>query len=138
MVIKRITVSHYFNPFPADIFTLYPLKASGSKFFQMFDIFLLLPCFTYGLAFQVISKKPLCSKYFTRNSKRFLYENDRKSNFYKFSCKFASTPILSFRRNKKQEINFQHVGDLVEKYFCFLFIESRALVQRYAEINRLL
>ena len=65
--------------------------------------------------FQVISNKAPCNKDFT---KRRLGGNI----FYKFSYKFALIPFLSFRRNEKQEPNFQHVVGLVTRkiyVFCF-------------------
>ena len=46
---------------------------------------------------------------------RFLYENNRNYNSYKFSYKFDFIPVLSFRRNQKQEPKFQQVGDLVTR-----------------------
>ena len=46
---------------------------------------------------------------------RFLYGNNRNYNSYKFSYKFAFTSSLSFRRNQKQESNFEQVGDLVTR-----------------------
>ena len=46
---------------------------------------------------------------------RFLYENNRNYNSYKFSYKFDFIPVLSFRRNQKQELKFQQVGDLVTR-----------------------
>ena len=44
-----------------------------------------------------------------------LFENNHKSNFYKFSYNFAYMSVLSFRRNQKQESNFQQVGDVVTR-----------------------
>ena len=52
---------------------------------------------------------------------RFLYENNRNYNSYKFGYKFGFIPVLSFRRNQKEESNFQQVGDLVTRnisVFC--------------------
>ena len=46
---------------------------------------------------------------------RFLYENNRDYNSYKFSYKFDFNPVLPFHRNEKQEPEFQQVGDLVTK-----------------------
>ena len=68
----------------------------------------------------------------------FLYENNRDYNSYKFNCKFAFIPFLLFRRNQKQESNFQQVGGQAKRNISFLFIVSRALLQKYAEFNRLL
>lgn len=64
--------------------------------------------------------------------KTFLYEDNCNYNFFKFNQKFTFFPFLSFCRNKKQQSNFQQAGGLVtNKYFCFLFTESRALFQRH-------
>ena len=50
-----------------------------------------------------------------------------------------SSLFLTFHRNQKQESNSQQVGGLVTRNsFVFLVIASRALLQRYAEFNRLL
>ena len=73
--------------------------------------------------FQVISEKT-CSKDFTRNLRETFIENNHKSNYYKFSYKFAYIPVLPFRRNQKQKLNFQEVGDLVMRNtsaFCLRF-----------------
>ena len=48
---------------------------------------------------------------------RFSDENDRNYNSYKFSYKFVFIPCMSFRRNQKQESNFQQVSDLVTRNF---------------------
>ena len=45
----------------------------------------------------------------------FFHENNGNYNNYKFSHKFAFIPFLSFRRNLKQESNFQQVGGLVTR-----------------------
>ena len=49
----------------------------------------LLKAFIYGFVLQVISRKTLCSKHFTRNSRDITYENNRNYNSYKF-------PLVSF------------------------------------------
>ena len=46
---------------------------------------------------------------------RFLYQNNRNYNSYKLSYKFDFIPVLSFRRNQKQESKFQQIGDLVTR-----------------------
>ena len=44
--------------------------------------------------------------------------------------------FLCFHRNQKQESSFQQVGRLlIRNIFAFLFIASRALLQRYAELK---
>ena len=56
---------------------------------------------------------------------RFLYENNRNYNSYKFSYKFTFIPCLSFHRNQKQASNFQQVGDLVTRnisVFCLQWV----------------
>ena len=66
-------------------------------------------------------KKHCVAKILQGISERFLYENNRNYNSYKFSYKAAFLPVLSFRRNKKLESNFQQVGGLVTKnisVFC--------------------
>ena len=70
--------------------------------------------------------------------KTILYENNRNNNSYKFSYKFTFLFFLSFRRNQKQESNFQQVGVLLTRNIVvFLFIASRAPLQTYAKCNRL-
>ena len=62
----------------------------------------------------------------------FLYENNRNFNSNKFGKKVNF--ILSFHRNRKKRIQFLiswWSGN--EIYFSFLVIESRSLLQRYAE-----
>ena len=46
--------------------------------------------------------------------------------------------FLSFRRNQKQESNFQQAGGLVTRNISVLFIASRGLLQSHAEFNRTL
>ena len=65
--------------------------------------------------FQVISEKTLLARILQEILERFLYENNRNYNSYKISYKFDFIPVLSFRRNQKQESNFQQVGDLVTR-----------------------
>ena len=51
---------------------------------------------------------------------RFLYENNRNYNCYKFIYKFAFIPFLPFFKNQTQESNSRQVGDLVTfKVFVF-------------------
>ena len=66
-----------------------------------------------------------------------MYENDRIYISCKCSYKFVFIPFLSFHRNQKQAFLASWWSGN-EKYFCMLFIASRALFQRYAEFNRLL
>ena len=61
---------------------------------------------------------------------KFLYENNRNYNSYKFSYKFDFIPVLSFRRNQKQESKFQQVGDLVTRNispFCLYRLYFKAM-----------
>ena len=67
--------------------------------------------------------------------KAFLKNN--YNNSYKFSNEFAFIYLLSFRKNPKQESSFS-LWSGKKKYFCFLFIASRAVLRRYAEFNKLL
>ena len=51
-------------------------------------------------------------------------------NSYKFSYKFDFIPVLSFRRNQKQESKFQQVGDLVTRNispFCLYRLYFKAM-----------
>ena len=64
--------------------------------------------------FQVISEKTLKQRFY-KEFERFLYENNRNYNPYKFSYKVTFIPVLSFYRNQKQKSNFQHVGGLVTR-----------------------
>ena len=68
-----------------------------------------------------------------------LYENNIICNSHRFSYKFAFILIFSFLTNQNQESVFQQSwwsGN--EKYFCFLFVASRAVLQSHDELNRLL
>ena len=68
----------------------------------------------------------------------FLHENNRNYNSYRFIYKFTFILFLSFLTNQKYESGFQQVGPSSnEKYFCFLFIVSRALLQNHAKFTRL-
>ena len=60
---------------------------------------------------QVISEKTLCRKVLQGVLERFLYDNNRNYNSYKFDV----IPVLSFRSNQKQESDFQQDGDLVTR-----------------------
>ena len=52
---------------------------------------------------------------------------------------FVFILLFTFLTNQKKESGFQHVDGVVnEKYFCFLFIVSRALLQSNTEFNRIL
>ena len=96
-------------------------------------------CFIYNFVIQVISKKGLCSKGFTSNLiwKRYIHENNRIYNSYRFSYKFAFIQFMSFQTKPKTRIWFlASCSSANEKYFCFLVIASRAL--SCAEFNRLL
>ena len=69
----------------------------------------------------------------------FLHENNRNYNCYKFSCKFCFHPPFHLSYKPKKRIWFSAswwCGN--EKYFCFLFIVSRALLQSHTEFNRIL
>ena len=78
------------------------------------------PCFIYCFKSQVISEKHCVAKVLQWVWEILLYENKRNYNSYKFSWKFAFIPFLSFRRNQKQESNFQQVEGLItRKIPCF-------------------
>ena len=111
------------------------LKASKSnhtkwKVFQFMCTYLaricwvlLASCFIYNLVFQLISEKTLCSKDLTISlidifMNNFIYDS------YKFTCKFAFIPFLSFRRVQKQEPNSQQVRGLVTRNISVLFVYS--------------
>ena len=83
----------------------------------------LASCFIYSLVFQLISEKTLCSKDLTISlidifMNNFIYDS------YKFTCKFAFIPFLSFRRVQKQEPNSQQVRGLVTRNISVLFVYS--------------
>ena len=63
------------------------------------------------LCFKWAVEKHCVAKILQWISERFLCENNRYYNSYKFSYKFDFIPVFSFRRNQKQEYNFQQVGD---------------------------
>ena len=66
-------------------------------------------------------KKKSVAEILQRIRETFLYENNRNYNSYKFNCKFAFIPFLLFRRNQKQESNFQQVGGQAKRnisVFC--------------------
>ena len=52
-------------------------------------------------------------------------------------CKISLLCMTFIETKSKNEI-FSNMVVWNEKWFCFLFIASRALLQRYAEFNRLL
>ena len=82
------------------------------------------------LCFKGSVKKHCIAKILQGIWERFLYENNRNYNFYKFSYKFTFIPFLSFHRNQKQESDFQQIGGLVTRNsFAFGCRES-------AEFNR--
>ena len=47
------------------------------------------------------------------NLREISYENNSNQNFYKFINKIVFVIFLSFRKNQKQESNFQEVGWLL-------------------------
>ena len=52
---------------------------------------------------------------------------------------FVFILLFTFLTNQKKESGFQQVDGVVnEKYFCFLFTVSRALLQSHTEFNRIL
>ena len=66
----------------------------------------------------------------------FLHENNRHYNPYRFSYNFFYT---LFTLSYKPRIWFSASWwSSNEKYFCFLFISSRTLLQNHGEFNRLL
>ena len=72
---------------------------------------------------------------------RFLRENNRNYNSYKFSYKFDLIPVLSCRRNQKQESKFQQLGDLVTKNisaFCLwrvaLYFKGTANLKGFSDM----
>ena len=60
-------------------------------------------------------EKHCVAKILQKILERFLHENNRNYNFYKFGYKFDLIPVLSFRRNQKQESKFQQVRDLATR-----------------------
>ena len=63
--------------------------------------------------------------------KHFLRENNCNFNSYKFSYKFVFIPSLSFRRNEKQELNFQQVGGLITRNISVFCLQRVALLLKY-------
>ena len=89
------------------------------------------------LRFQLTIEKTLRNKVFARYLRNLLYKNNWNYNSCKFGYKFAFVIFLFFPRNQKEDSNFLQVSCLVIKtFFAFLFIASRTLLQRHAEINR--
>ena len=83
-------------------------------------------CFIYNFVFQVWVKGHCVAKILHVIWETFLYKNSYDFRF-----------VISYETRSK--INF--LGgwwSSNEKYFCSLFVESRAILQRYAEFNRLL
>ena len=74
-------------------------------FYKLFTVL----CFKWSV------KKHCVARILQGILERFLRENNRNYNSYKFSYKFDLIPVLSCRRNQKQESKFQQLGDLVTK-----------------------
>ena len=73
------------------------------------------------LCFKWSVKKKCVAKVLQGVWERFLYENNHKSDFYKFNNKLADIPVLPFPRNQKQELNFQQ--DLATRiFFCLYWV----------------
>ena len=75
-------------------------------------------------------KNPCVAKIFLAAWGTFLCQNDCNYTSYKFSHQFAFITFCDFHRNEKQKNNFSpscYPGN--EKYFCFLLIVIRALLQ---------
>ena len=68
----------------------------------------------------------------------FSHENNRNYNSYIFSYEFAFIHFLCFLTNKTRTRFSASWWSSNEKYFCFLFVASRILLQRYAKFNRFL
>ena len=94
-------------------------------------------CFIYSFNSSDQCKKTLCTKGFSSNL-RFLHQNNHNYNSYRFSYKFVFILFLSFLTSQKQGSSFQKSwwsGN--DKYCCFLFIVSRALLKSHAVFDRL-
>ena len=68
----------------------------------------------------------------------FLHEKNRNYHSYRFSYKFS---FIFFLFSYKPKIRIRFSASWwsgTEKYFCFLFIASRALLQSHAQFNRIL
>ena len=83
--------------------------------------------FVYGVVFQVISRKTLCSKDFAKNLRGFLYENNRNYNSFKFIYKFIFISFSSFRRNERQKLNFWQVSGLATRNISLFCLKEIAL-----------
>ena len=81
-------------------------------------------CFNYS--FKWLLKRHCIAKNLLTTSKTFLYETNFNYTSYTFSYQSAFIPILSLRRNRKQESNFQKLSGLVTKTISVLtYSESR-------------
>ena len=60
----------------------------------------------------------------------FLYENNRNYNSCKVNYKVTCIPFLSFRKNQKQESNFQQVGSIVTRNISVFCSQQVALFFR--------
>ena len=80
-------------------------------------------------------KKYCAGKILQGISERFLYENDRDYNSYKFSYKFTFIPFLSIHRNQKQGSNFQQVDDLVTRNTIGFFYSKLHSTSKVCQIQ---
>ena len=68
----------------------------------------------------------------------FLHEINRNYDSYKFYCKFAVFLFfLSYKSKRRNKFSASWWSGN-RKYFCFLFIMSRALLQRHSQFSRIL
>ena len=96
-------------------------------------------CLIYSVVIQVISEKSCVAKVLLAIWEIILHENNCSYYSYRFIYKFAFILILYFLASQKKRIRFlTSWWSGTEKYLCFLFIVSCALLQSHAECNRLL
>ena len=87
-------------------------------------------CFAYNFVIQVISV-------LLEIREILLHESNRNYNSFRFSYKFNFILFSVLSYKPKTRIWFSASWwSSNEKYFCFLFIGSRALLQSHAEFNR--
>ena len=102
------------------------------------DMTTLVNFFLWTLRFEWSVKKPCVAKVLLAIWEIFLHENNRDYNSYRFNYKFALIIFLFLLTNQRQKSGFQQIDGLVTKNIWFLFIASRALLQRHVEFNRFL
>ena len=90
-------------------------------------------CLIYSFVIQVISEKHCVAKVLLAIWEISLQKNNRNCNFYRFSYNSLLSSFCIFLKTKTR-IKFSVCWwSGKKKYFCFLFIVSRAILQSHAE-----